>query len=91
MSRFNVTDDEIKVLDNPKIIENYRPMYARVLQNGSESWKALAFLKELKSKLTRFGFRLRFNEDKLPTGVVWIIYTMRQHLLQYGDIIFLDA
>ena len=41
--------------------------------------------------LTAFDFRIRFNDEKLPIGLVWITYTMRQRLLKYGHVLFLDA
>ena len=66
-------------------------MYARIKQNDSESWQALALLKELTSKSTRLDFRIRFNDYMLHIGVVWITFTMRQRFLQYCDILFLDA
>ena len=66
-------------------------MDARMMKNGSETWKALALLKEMQSQLTGFDFRIRFGDDKVPIGLVWMTYPMRQHLLQYGDIMFLDA
>ena len=91
LSSSDITDEELKALDSPHIIENFRAIYARIMQNSSESWKALALLKELRSKLTGFDFRIRFNNEKLPIGIVWMTFTMRQHLLRYGDIIFLDA
>ena len=60
------------------------------MNNGHEIWKALGLLKDLRQKLAGFDFCIRFNNDKLPIGIVWITFTMCQHLLQYGDILFLD-
>ena len=45
----------------------------------------------MKTKLTDFDIRIWFNEEDLPIGIVWITCEMRKHLLQYGDIMFLDA
>ena len=91
LSKSPITDDEFKIIDCPKILTNFRSMYSRVMQNGSESWKALALLKEMRSQLTGFDFRIRLGDDKIPTALVWITYTMRKHLLQYGDVLFLDS
>ena len=49
LSKSPITDDEFKILDSPKILTNFRSMYSRVMQNGSESWKALALLKKKES------------------------------------------
>ena len=91
LSSDDVSSFEIQVLESPKIYANYREIYSRIMHNGQESWKALALLKDLRHNLTGFDFRIRLNNDKLPVGLVWVTYTMRQRLLQYGDIIFLDA
>ena len=61
------------------------------MSNGSESWKALAHLNELKKTLTGFDFRIRFNKENLPVVIVWITLQMRKQLLQFGDIVFLDS
>ena len=91
LSSSSITDDELQFTDDPKVLANFRSMYSRIMQNGSELWKALALLKELRRRLTGFDFRIRLGEDNVPTGLVWITYHMRKHLLQYGDILFLDT
>ena len=51
ISTTDLTQDEIDVLDIPNVRANFRSMYAKVMANGSESWKALAYLHELKKHL----------------------------------------
>ena len=87
----DTTQTEIDVLDVPTVRANYRALYATIMTNGSETWKALAYLNALKEKLSAFDFRIRFNSDHLPIGIVWMTHEMKRHLLQYGNIIFLDA
>ena len=91
LSTTDLTQDEIDILDVPVVRANYRSMYAKVMTNGSESWKALAYLNELKKTLTGFDFRIRLNDEHLPVGIVWMNLQMRRHLLQFGDILFLDS
>ena len=86
-----LSEEELTVLDQPIIRNNYRRLYANVMQNGSSTWKALDYLNKLKQKETGFDFRMRFNEESLPIGIIWITHTMRKHVLQFGDILFLDA
>ena len=38
-----------------------------------------------------FDFRIHFNDDHVPDGIVWITKAMRRSLVQYGDVIFLDT
>ena len=61
------------------------------MQSGSNTWKTLAYLKKLKSQSTGFDFRMHFVEEDAPDAIVWMTLTMRRTLLQYGDILFLDA
>ena len=61
------------------------------MQSGNSSWKALAFLRKMKSEEEGFDFRIRFNKDHVPDGIVWITKSMRNNLLRFGNIIFLDA
>ena len=91
LSTTDLSQDEIDVLDAPVIRANIHAMYAKIMTNGSESWKAIAYLKALKTKLTSFDFRTRFNKKDLPIGIIWITYEMRKHFLQYSDIMFLDV
>ena len=53
--------------------------------------KSLNLFLNCSETLTAFDFRIRFNDEKLPIGLVWITYTMRQRLLKYGQVLFLDA
>ena len=91
LSTSPVTESEINILESPKILHNFRTMYATIMKNGSETWKPLVLLKEMQSQLTGFDFRIRFGDEKVPIGLVWMTYPMRQHLLQYGDVMFLDT
>ena len=34
---------------------------------------------------------MHFYEEETPDGIVWMTLTMRRTLLQYGDILFIDA
>ena len=45
----------------------------------------------MKTESTGFDFRMHFDEEDAPDGIVWMTLTMRRTLLQYGDILFLDA
>ena len=40
----DVSSFEIQVLESPKIYANHREIYSRIMNNGQDSWKALALL-----------------------------------------------
>ena len=70
LSENRLLEEELTILDRPIIRNNYRRLYANVMQNGSSSWKALDYLNKLKQKEIGFDFRMRFNEESLPIGIV---------------------
>ena len=38
-----------------------------------------------------FDFCINFNYDDIPIGIGSMIHDMKKHLLQYGDIMYLDT
>ena len=38
-----------------------------------------------------FDYRMHYNSEGLPDAIVWMTLQMKKNLLQYGDILFLDA
>ena len=40
------------------------------MQNGNSTWKAYAFLKSMKRKEPGFDFRVHFDEEQVPDGIV---------------------
>ena len=47
-----------------------------MVQSSSKSWNALVLLKELRSKVTGFDFRIHLNDKKLKIGIIWMTYTI---------------
>ena len=61
------------------------------MKSGTHTWKALSYLNILKKYESGFDFRIHFDEDDTPDGIVWMTVHMKKSLLQFGDILFLDA
>ena len=61
LSTTDLSQDEIDVSDAPILRVNFRSMYAKIMTNESEAWKALAYLKALKTKLASFDFYIRLD------------------------------
>ena len=78
-SRFS--NKELDVLADPVVIKKFRSIDANIMQSGSNTWKTLAYLKKLKTQSTGFDFRMHFDEEDAPDGIVWITLTMRRNLL----------
>ena len=86
-----ISNDELNLLEGPEVMANMHFIYASIIQNGTSSWKALAFLRKIKFEEEGFDFRIHFNDDHVPDGIVWMTKAMRKSLVRYGDIIFLDV
>ena len=91
VSQSKVTKLEEKVLQLPDVQVNYRKMYQGLMQSGEKTWKAIDMLKKLKNTHFSFEYRVHYNKNGLPDGIVWMTLHMRNMLLQYGDILFLDS
>ena len=45
----------------------------------------------MKSEEEGFDYRIHFNEEHVPDGIVWVTKEMTSNLVRFGDIIFLNA
>ena len=55
-SETRVSNNALSVLDNPDVTMNIQSAYANIMQNGSSTWKALAFLNRMKDVESDFDF-----------------------------------
>ena len=90
-SESNVQQKELSVLNDMEVCRNFSTVYANIMNSGKHTWKSLSYLKKLKKEEIGFDFRIHFDEDETPDGLVWMSFTMKKRLLQYGDILYLDA
>ena len=86
-----ISQEEMNIVETPDVINNIHSIYANILQSGSSSWKALAFLRKMKHEEDGFDYRIHFNEEHVPDGIVWTTKQMKENLIRYGDILFLDS
>ena len=85
-----VAADEISP-DDPRVMQpNFGNILAEVMRNSEYTWKALGLLKEMKSKIPGFDYRVNYDEENLPSGIMWIFPEQRQFLIRFGSILFLD-
>ena len=67
-------------MEGPEEMTNIHSIYTSIIQNGTSSWKALAFLRRIKFEEEEFDFRIHFNDKHVPDGIVWITKAMRKYL-----------
>lgn len=68
-----------------------REFLRQTLQQTDAAWKVPAYLDLLSKNDPYFDYRIARNESQAPIGVVWISKTMREDLLRFGEMCFLDA
>lgn len=83
--------DELIIGDSQLARQNLTKLLRNVMQEGSSTWDALAFLEELRSNNPGFDFRLSREDNGRPDGLCWMTSEMRRDLLRFGDLLHLDA
>ena len=66
-------------------------MYAKVMEQDSNTWSAIQFLKECKNTVEGFDYRIIYSAQGVPTALLYMTARMRYCLLRYGNIMFLDG
>ena len=61
------------------------------MQTGSDTWHAIGFLKEMQNTIPGTTYAIKYDENKLPEGMMWMTPHMKKRAIRYGDIHFLDA
>ena len=85
IARWRFKNSEIGLLDTPRLRCNFRNVHKNLLQNGSNTWKLLAYLRSIKETQSGFEYRVHYDNEGLPDGIVWMALNMRKNLLQYGE------
>ena len=45
-------------------------MLTTLMKSGTQTWKALAYINTLKKELVGFDYRIHYNSEGLPDGIV---------------------
>ena len=86
-----VAADEVIDLDQPILLQNFTALLRKCMQESSSTWVALRYLDETKVRVPGFDYRVHYDPEGCPDGIVWMTPDMKLNLLQYGRILFLDA
>ena len=81
MKTSRISSQEENMLLLPNINSNYMAMFTTLMQSGSHSWKALAYLNKLKRELVGFDYRIHYNNEGLPDVIVWMTLHMKKNIL----------
>ena len=61
------------------------------MKEDSNTWSAIQFLKKCKATVDGFDYRVLYNNEGIPTALLYMTSRMRYNLLRYGNIIFIDG
>ena len=61
------------------------------MQNDSNVWSVLQFLKECKKSISGFDYRILRGKARNPLAILYMTSRMRYNLLRYGNIMFIDG
>lgn len=85
-----VAADEVAATDPEAMRLNFGKILAEVMRNSECTWKALGYLKKLKSQISGFDYAVRYDDSHHPCGIMWLFPEQRQFLIRFGSILFLD-
>jgi hypothetical protein len=82
--------DDVIDMENPIISVNVGNMLRKIMQD-STSRKAIHLLESLQKTIRGFVFSVWFDSQCLPDAFMYMTPRMQKDLIQFGDVIFLDA
>ena len=61
------------------------------MQEDGFYWDAIRFLELVKEKNPNMLYRIKYSKEGKPEAILWMLPEMREDLVRFGDIMFLDA
>jgi hypothetical protein len=84
------SDDMINI-DDPLTKVNVRDILRKICSESNDMWMAVSFLRKMKASTPGFDYRVKYDEKGIPEGIMYMTPRMRQDLIRYSDLLFLDA
>ena len=76
--------------DDPAMRANFTKILRKIMKTDKGTWTALKFLRYLKKTIRGFDFRVSYDDNGIPNGIIWMTHEMRLSIIRYGDIICFD-
>ena len=87
----NLLQPDLIGMNNPLVRANLNNIYAKIIQNDSNVWSVLQFLKKCKESVSGFGYRTLRGKAGNLIALLYMTSRMRYNLLRYGNIMFIDC
>ena len=78
-------------LDDHIVKVNIKQHFNDVLNNNNGSIHSINLLEKLSADINGFDYRVKYDDENIPEGFVWMTPNMRQNLIRFQDNIYLDA
>ena len=69
---------------------NLQEMLQKVMQEDGNYWDAIRFLEVMKENNHNMLYSIKYNLKGKPEAIMWMLLEMRENLVQFGGIMFLD-
>jgi hypothetical protein len=86
-----LASDDIVNVDDPLTKVNVKHILRKICSESNDMWMAVSFLKKMKESTPGFEYRVKYDDKGIPEGIMYMSPRMRQDLIRYSDILFLDA
>ena len=88
-----LASDDIISSDDPMTKINIKNILRKICTESKDMWMAISLLEKMKESTPGFDYRVKYTTDgdRLPEGIMYMSPRMRQDLVRYSDLIFLDA
>ena len=83
--------DEIIDVDDKIVTTNLKILFMKIMQEKSNTWTAIRYLEEQQKQIPGFVYSITKDDDGKPCGIMYMTPRMRQNLIRFGDLLFLDA
>ena len=83
--------DEIIDVDDDIVTLNLKALFRKIIQEKSDIWSGLRFLQQQQRELNGFVFSVKNDDKGKPCGIMYMTPRMRQNLIRFGDVMYLDA
>ena len=91
LSQYKLKNDERDSIKDPMAQHNFGKLYNEIMNSDGSTWKVLSYLQRCKRELPGFDYEIHYAEDGHPDGIMYMTAQMKNNLIRYGHIMYLDS
>ena len=90
-SRTKMASDDIIDLDDKVTLVNLGRMFHKAMHGSCDTWETIRFLDSVKSEIPGLVYSVKYDGTGRPCAIMCMTPRMRNDLIQFGDLLFLDT